>query len=173
MLNYGHTELRPMRRTQLPMTARRSSSRFASAGLLALLLAAVLSGCGGGSGSSGATPMAAASQGGGSGGSTTSSGSGGGIASNSGTSGSTGSATLSWQAPDTNIDGTALTNLAGYYIHYGTHRGNLDQLIKIGTVGLSTYVIDNLASGTYYFAISSYSTARVESTLSAIVSKTI
>jgi len=168
------------------MTARHSSTRFAGAGLLALL-AVVLSGCGGGSGSSGATPIAAASQGGGSGGITTSSGSGGsttsssagssgsggGIASNSGTSGSMGSATLSWQAPDTNIDGTALTNLAGYYIHYGLRRGKLDKLIKISTVGISTYVIDNLASGTYYFALSSYTKAGVESALSVIVSKTI
>jgi hypothetical protein len=147
------------------MTPRHSSSRFAGTSLVALLLAAVLSGCGGASGSSGATPIAAGSQNGG-------------ITTNNGgtsgsTGGSTGSATLSWRAPDTNTDGTALTNLAGYYIHYGTHRGNLDQLIKIATVGLSTYVIDNLASGTYYFAISSYSTAGVESTLSASVSKKI
>jgi len=88
-------------------------------------------------------------------------------------SGSAGSATLSWQAPDTNTNGTALTNLAGYYIHYGTHRGKLKTLIKITTVGISIYVIDNLVSGTYYFAISSYTTTGVESALSAIVSKTI
>ena len=80
---------------------------------------------------------------------------------------------LSWLAPATNTDGSALTNLAGYYIHYGTNRGKLDHLIKIATVGLSNYVIDNLVSGTHYFAISSYTTAGVESALSAIVSKRI
>jgi hypothetical protein len=144
------------------MIARHFSSRFASAGLLALLLAAaVLSGCGGDSAASIDTPVAATSQGGGS------------TGSSGGTGGSTGSATLSWQAPDTNTNGTALTNLAGYYIHYGTHRGQLKKLIKISTVGISIYVIDNLVSGTYYFAISSYTTAGVESTLSAIVSKRI
>jgi hypothetical protein len=157
------------------MTARHSSSRLASAGLLALLLAAVLSACGGSSGTSGATPITTPSQSGssttsnsGSGGST--SGSTGSTTSNSGSGGSTGSATLTWQAPDTNIDGTALTNLAGYYIHYGTDTANLDQLVKISTVGISTYVIDNLASGTYYFAVSSYTATGVESALSAVVS---
>jgi hypothetical protein len=83
------------------------------------------------------------------------------------------SATLSWQAPDTNTDGTPLTDLAGYYVYYGTDIANLDQLIKISTVGSSTYTIDNLASGTYYFAVSCYTTAGVQSVLSAIVSKKI
>jgi hypothetical protein len=83
------------------------------------------------------------------------------------------SATLSWQAPDTNTDGTPLTDLAGYYIHYGTDIANLDQLITIPTVEMLNYTINNLAGGTYYFAVSCYTTAGVESALSAIVSKKI
>jgi hypothetical protein len=46
------------------------------------------------------------------------------------------------------------------------------QLIQIPAVDISSFVVDNLASGTYYFAMSSYTTAGVESDLSAIVSKT-
>ena len=145
------------------MAGRHSSNRSAALVLVVMSLATGLSGCNGGSASS-VAPIAAAPQGGGATGSNGTGGS---------TGGSTGSATLSWQAPDTNTNGTALTNLAGYYIHYGTRRGNLDRLIKITTVGLSNYVIDNLASGTYYFAMSSYTTAGVESALSAIVSKII
>jgi hypothetical protein len=56
--------------------------------------------------------------------------------------------------------------------HYGTDIANLDQLIQIPAVDISSFVVDNLASGTYYFAMSSYTTAGVESDLSAIVSKT-
>jgi predicted small secreted protein len=84
-----------------------------------------------------------------------------------------GNATLSWQAPTTNTDGTALTNLAGYYIRYGTSAANMNQLITVATTGITTYVVDNLAAGTYYFAISAYTAAGVQSSLSAIVSKTI
>ena len=143
------------------MTALRISRLRARAGILALAMSAALAGCNGGDSGIGTVAAPASTTGNGS------SGSGG------STGVSTGSAMLSWLPPDTNTDGSALTNLAGYYIHYGTDMAHLDQLIKIATVGLTNYVIDNLASGTYYFAMSSYSTAGVESALSAIVSKTI
>jgi hypothetical protein len=84
-----------------------------------------------------------------------------------------GSAVISWLAPTTNTDGTALTNLAGFYIHYGTKKASLDHRIVINTVGISNYVVDNLTSGTYYFSVSSYTKTGVESDLSKIVSKTI
>jgi hypothetical protein len=45
--------------------------------------------------------------------------------------------------------------------------------ISIATVGMLTYVISNLNSGTWYFAITSVNTSGVESTLSATVSTTI
>ena len=85
----------------------------------------------------------------------------------------TGSATISWLAPSTNTDGTALTNLAGFFVHYGKAKSNLDSRIKIATVGISNYVVDNLPAGTYYFSVTSYASTGVESDLSAIVSKTI
>jgi hypothetical protein len=84
-----------------------------------------------------------------------------------------GSATISWLAPTTNTDGTPLTNLAGFYIHYGANKSALNKRIVINTVGVSNYVVDNLSSGTYYFSVSSYTTTGVESDLSKIVSKTI
>jgi hypothetical protein len=84
-----------------------------------------------------------------------------------------GSAVISWLAPTTNTDGTALTNLAGFYIHYGTKKASLDHRIVINTVGISNYVVDNLTSGTYYFSVSSYTKTGVESDPSKIVSKTI
>ena len=85
----------------------------------------------------------------------------------------TGMATLSWQAPTTNTDGAALTNLAGYRIYYGLNADDLTQTVQLTSVGLQTYVIDDLGSGTWYFAIKAVTRVGVESALSEIVSKTI
>jgi hypothetical protein len=87
--------------------------------------------------------------------------------------GGPGNATLSWQAPDTNIDGSALMNLTGYRIHYGTSSGTYTKTIKIDTVGMTTYVVENLPPGTYYFAISSVAANGTESELSGEASTTI
>jgi hypothetical protein len=84
-----------------------------------------------------------------------------------------GAATLSWAAPDQNTDGSALTNLAGYRIYFGTSANDLNQVIDIANVGLTTYVVDDLSTGTYYFSIRAYNTTGVESALSNIVSETI
>jgi hypothetical protein len=84
-----------------------------------------------------------------------------------------GSATLSWQAPTTDTNGSALTNLAGYRIYYGENASQLDQSIQLNSVGTQTYVIDNLAQGTWYFAIRAVTSSGVESALSDVVSLTI
>lgn len=64
-----------------------------------------------------------------------------------------GAVTLSWQPPTENTDGTALTDLSGYTIHYGTHSGDYTSSVQLTNPGLTTYVMDNLTPGTYYFAI--------------------
>ena len=46
--------------------------------------------------------------------------------------GSTSTASLSWTAPTQNEDGSPLTNLAGYRIHYGTSASSLDKRIDVG-----------------------------------------
>jgi hypothetical protein len=84
-----------------------------------------------------------------------------------------GSATLSWEVPTTNTNGTPLTDLAGYRIYYGSSATDLDQSVQLPTVGLQTYVIDDLQTGTWYFAIMAVTNAGTESALSNIVSKTI
>jgi hypothetical protein len=85
----------------------------------------------------------------------------------------TGSATLTWTAPTQNEDGTTLTNLAGYRIRYGTSSGALTQTIQVANPGLTTYVVDSLAQGTWYFAMTSYTSAGLESAQTNVVSKTI
>jgi hypothetical protein len=84
-----------------------------------------------------------------------------------------GTATVSWMAPNQNTDGSALTNLAGYRIYYGTGADALTQVIDVPTVGVTAYVIDNLSAGTYYFSIRSYNETGTESALSNIVSHTV
>jgi len=84
-----------------------------------------------------------------------------------------GSATLRWQVPSTNSDGSALTNLAGFYIRYGTRSADLSRVVNIAGTEITQYVVQNLIPGTWYFIITSYTTAGVESTPSAMVSDTI
>lgn len=125
-------------------------------GLAAAML--VLSGCGGGSGSSSASTASAT----GSSGSTTAP-----------APTSKGSATLSWTAPTSNSDGSALTDLAGYHIYYGTSAGSMSNKINITSPSTLTYVITNLGTGTWYFAIAAYTNTGLESAMSNVGSKTI
>jgi hypothetical protein len=82
-------------------------------------------------------------------------------------------ATLSWSAPTQNTDGSTLTNLAGYRIHYGTSANTLSETIQVSNPGLTTYVIENLSPGTYYFAVSAYTSSGTQSALSNVVSKAV
>ena len=86
---------------------------------------------------------------------------------------SSGSATLSWTAPTQNTDGSALTNLAGYRILYGTSQSALTQTLQIANPGLTTCVIENLSPGTYYFAVRAYSSTGGESADSTVASKVV
>jgi hypothetical protein len=85
----------------------------------------------------------------------------------------TGSATLDWMPPTENSDGSILTNLAGYTVYYGTSAGNLTKSVKITNPGLTAYTMTNLPSGTWYFAVTAYSSAGTESSRTATVSTTI
>lgn len=84
-----------------------------------------------------------------------------------------GSATLNWSAPTQNSDGSALTNLAGYHIVYGTAADALTNTVQISGASLVTHTISNLAAGTWYFAIKAYTNVGDESVLTGVVSKTI
>jgi hypothetical protein len=85
----------------------------------------------------------------------------------------TSSVTLNWGPPTTNTDGTALTNLAGYRIMYGSSAANLNTTVQVAGTGLTSYTIDGLTSGTWYFSIKSYSSSGTESSLSNPVSATV
>lgn len=84
-----------------------------------------------------------------------------------------GNVTIVWNPPTQNTDGSALTNLKGYKIHYGTAPGTYDQVVTVNNAGLTRYVIENLAPGTYFFAISAINLTGAESELSDEANKTI
>jgi len=85
----------------------------------------------------------------------------------------TGAATVSWVPPTQNTDGSTLTNLAGYYVQYGTSSSNLNTQIKLANAGLTRYTVDGLSQGKYYFAVKAYTSSGKESALSTPASKTI
>jgi Fibronectin type III domain len=84
-----------------------------------------------------------------------------------------GTVSLSWLAPTTNTDGTALTNLAGYIIEYGTNAAELTQTVTLPGPSMTSYTLQGLSSGTWYFAIVAYTTGGSESQLSNVVSTTV
>jgi hypothetical protein len=86
---------------------------------------------------------------------------------------SIGAATLSWTPPTTNTDGSTLTTLAGYRIAYGASAASLTQTIQLGNAGVSSYVVENLAPGTYYFAVRAYTSSGAESANSNVVTKNV
>ncbi|HEU0225980.1 MAG TPA: putative Ig domain-containing protein [Steroidobacteraceae bacterium] len=84
-----------------------------------------------------------------------------------------GSVTLSWIPPTTNEDGTTLTDLAGYRIYYGRSANALDQTITIGNAGTTRWVVENLSTATWYFAMTSYRTNGIESERTGTVASNV
>jgi hypothetical protein len=71
-------------------------------------------------------------------------------------------ATLSWNAPTKNADGTPLTDLAGYGVYYGTSSHNYSKNVNVGSE--TTYKATNLQLGVpYYFAVTAYDSSGNES----------
>jgi hypothetical protein len=86
-----------------------------------------------------------------------------------------GSATVSWVAPTQNSNGTALTNLQGYVVYYGNSASTLtqEQSVQVPDPTALNFTISGLSSGTWYFAVASYTTSGEQSSLSTVSSKTI
>ena len=85
---------------------------------------------------------------------------------------SLGSATLNWTPPTQNTDGTALTDLAGYRLFWGPP-GNRSNSVTINNPGLTSYVVDNLAPGTYEFVATAFNAVGMDSQYSNSAIKTV
>jgi hypothetical protein len=83
------------------------------------------------------------------------------------------STTLSWTAPTENEDGTQLMDLAGYKLYWGTNPGVYTNSVTIDNAGITTYVVDNLAPGTYEFVATAFNASGVESMYSNPATKVL
>jgi hypothetical protein len=78
---------------------------------------------------------------------------------------------LNWVAPAENVDGTPLTDLAGYRIYYGTASRSYTGMIELTDPGDSGHTL-SLASGDYYVAMTALDREGNESAYSNEVLKT-
>jgi hypothetical protein len=78
---------------------------------------------------------------------------------------------VSWTVPSFNTDGSALTDVSGYRVYYGTSPSNLAQSILVAGVGLTSVAVTGLPAGTYYFAVATVNSTGQTSVLSAVVSR--
>jgi hypothetical protein len=90
---------------------------------------------------------------------------------------------LSWEAPTENVDDSPLTDLAGYTVYWGTSVGVYSDERDVpcavpGTLAdcvVDMYVVDDavmLPNTTYYFVMTSYNEAGLESDVSNVVNYT-
>jgi hypothetical protein len=82
-----------------------------------------------------------------------------------------GTASLSWLSPPANSNGTL--EVEGYHIYYGSSAKDLTHVVNVESPNATSFVINNLSAGTWYFGIASYNAEKVESSMSAIVSAAI
>jgi len=85
----------------------------------------------------------------------------------------TGSATVTWDVPNTNADGTVLTDLAGFRVHYGTATQNYSFVATIDDPVANSAVIEDLEADTWFFAVTAVDRNDNESAFSTEVSKLV
>jgi hypothetical protein len=84
-----------------------------------------------------------------------------------------GSTTVNWTAPTTNTDGSSLSNLAGYRILYGRTSSQLDQQVEVTNPGLTSFTVNNLTLGTWFFAVVAVNSQGAESDMSNVATKVV
>ena len=84
-----------------------------------------------------------------------------------------GNATLNWSIPTERADNSVLNNLAGFNVYYGQTSGDYANVTRISNPGISTYMVENLSSGTWYFVVTALDGKGIESNPSGEGSKTL
>lgn len=84
-----------------------------------------------------------------------------------------GDVSLAWVAPTTRTDGSSLdmSEIGGYKVYIGTTDNNLEQVVDLADSSISDYVVEDLDTGDYYFAVTTYDTEGNESSYSNVVMK--
>ena len=84
-----------------------------------------------------------------------------------------GVASLRWELPPSKVDGSPLNDLAGYRILYGRRSDELDHSVFIGDAAATSYQIDSLGEGVWYFAVSAINASGLEGPPTTVASKSI
>jgi hypothetical protein len=84
-----------------------------------------------------------------------------------------GSASVSWEMPTTNADGSELSDLAGYRVHYGLASGSYNESVDVNDASITFVQISDLEPGTWFFAVTAIDHSENESVLSAEVLKVV
>lgn len=82
-------------------------------------------------------------------------------------------ALITWTPPTRNTDGTSLTNLAGYRVHWGQSAGVLNEVAQVANPAATSHIVTGLAPGDWFFALRAYTTQGAESMLSNVATKTL
>ena len=88
-------------------------------------------------------------------------------------SGTAGTAVVRWMAPNANSDGSPLTNLAGFVVQYGSSADLLAQRAYVNDAAATSFTLQGLGSGAWFFAVAAVSSAGSQSALSPVVTKII
>jgi len=84
-----------------------------------------------------------------------------------------GAADVTWTKPTKNTDGSTLTDLAGYKVHFGNSTSALTQTKTINDPAATSTTISALGSGTWYFSVRAVNSQQAESPDSNVAQKTI
>lgn len=85
----------------------------------------------------------------------------------------TGSSTLTWQAPTQNVDETPLTDLAGFVAYWSMTQGTYPNSFRIENPAARSYEVTGLAPGLWYFVVTAFNTANIESEHSEVASAVV
>lgn len=83
--------------------------------------------------------------------------------------------TISWNAPTLYADGTTIGpgEIGGFRVYQGTSLNNLSVVVDVNNPNTLSFQFTSLVSGSYFFAITAYNSAGVESSLSGTVNVNI
>jgi hypothetical protein len=86
---------------------------------------------------------------------------------------SNGTANITWTRPTLNVDGSSLTDLAGFRIVYGTSATALVQSVLVNDPAATSTTIPSLPAGRWYFAVRAVNALQAESENSNVVQRDI
>ena len=83
------------------------------------------------------------------------------------------SVSLGWTPPTEYTDGSVMSDLGSYRIWYGKSANDLSTMVAVNNPSLSSYLVEGLASGVWYFAITAVTRDGAESDNSAVLSASV